>query len=197
MKKGETLFESIEELLSARSCVRGDCIEYTGAKDYDGYGLFKYRNKQYKAHRASYELSFGPIPAGLCVMHSCDNPSCIKPEHLSTGTDKDNQADKVKKNRQAKGERAGQSKFSQQQIIEIRTTKKPFSVIKAEYKISTSQLVRILSGETWKHVIPARSVVVRRRIDQGGVNNPNYKDGRSIKYGLMRAAPTAVPPATP
>lgn len=76
------------------------CWNWVGSKTIEGYGNFSTRRKQYKAHRFSWEIKFGKIPIGKLVCHSCDNPSCVNPEHLWLGTDKDNALDKVKKNRQ-------------------------------------------------------------------------------------------------
>jgi hypothetical protein len=65
----------------------------------DGYGVFGCRGRIWRAHRASWTIHFGPIPAGLCVLHHCDNPPCTNPEHLWIGTIGDNNRDAVRKGR--------------------------------------------------------------------------------------------------
>lgn len=77
-----------------------DCIEWSGARNEKGYGRLKLRGEQCYAHRVAYEQAFGPIPEGLLVLHSCDNPPCINPEHLSVGTYADNHRDMIQKGRQ-------------------------------------------------------------------------------------------------
>lgn len=76
------------------------CWEWVHAKTIEGYGHFGFFGKRGKAHRFSWELYNGKIPKGILVCHSCDNPSCVNPEHLWLGTDADNARDKVAKNRQ-------------------------------------------------------------------------------------------------
>lgn len=72
-----------------------------------GYGRCYYRKRDIDTHRIAWELTYGPIPDGLVVCHRCDNPPCVNPDHLFLGTQADNVADKVAKNRQAKGETHG------------------------------------------------------------------------------------------
>ena len=78
-----------------------DCWIWLAYKDKDGYGTFRVGDKKYRAHRISYFLSRGNVPH-LYVCHSCDNPSCVNPDHLWEGTNSENQLDCSKKGRKPK-----------------------------------------------------------------------------------------------
>lgn len=78
------------------------CWEWTRATDGRGYGIVNFRGKSCRAHRLSYTAFKGEIPPGLVVMHACDNPPCINPDHLSIGTTSDNIRDAVAKKRHPK-----------------------------------------------------------------------------------------------
>jgi len=75
------------------------CWEYQGQRNDNGYGIVYYQDRLQGAHRVAYQLSCEPIPGGLVVMHSCDNPPCVKPAHLSVGTVADNNRDREAKGR--------------------------------------------------------------------------------------------------
>ena len=85
------------------------CWEWTGALGgfKARYGVMGRNGRQCYAHRYSYELHQGPIPAGLLVCHKCDNPRCVRPDHLFLGTSKQNTQDAVSKGRMASGTKAG------------------------------------------------------------------------------------------
>jgi hypothetical protein len=76
-----------------------ECWTWRGSVSETGYGSFQYRNRKMGAHRAAYLMHVGEIPTGMIVCHRCDNPSCVRPDHLFVGTHKDNTRDMMAKNR--------------------------------------------------------------------------------------------------
>ena len=76
-----------------------DCWMWQGYKNNYGYGLIGTTGKKTQAHRYSYTLAYGPIPDGLWVLHHCDQPACVRPDHLFLGTTQDNTADMIAKKR--------------------------------------------------------------------------------------------------
>jgi hypothetical protein len=89
------------QFISSRSKLSNtsDCIEWSLSKDKNGYGKTKLNGKSMQAHRLAWIAYNGDIPHNLLVCHSCDNPSCINPNHLFLGTSQDNMTDKMKKGR--------------------------------------------------------------------------------------------------
>ncbi len=103
----------------ARRCIRDDrtgCLEWTKTADRKGYGIAAIDRKRWAAHRASYYLSFGPIPDGKFVCHRCDNPKCIEPSHLFLGSPIENTRDMQAKGRERR--RRGPRKLNELQVRE-------------------------------------------------------------------------------
>lgn len=142
--------------------VEGDCWIWTGAKrNYKGYGTIALPgrgNGSITTHRFAWKLAFGDIPEGLHVLHKCDNPSCVNPEHLFLGTNNDNVQDKCKKGRlnHVKGEKSGVSKLTEKDILLIKQLRKDGLLhreIAEKLNITKGNVGFILRGETWKHVL--------------------------------------------
>ena len=79
-----------------------ECWEWTAARNERGYGIFGVGKNTDKAHRISYRLTKGHIPPGMFILHSCDNPGCVNPAHLRTGTPKENSQDAIIRKRASK-----------------------------------------------------------------------------------------------
>lgn len=89
-----------ERLKAGYTITEDGCWTWFKSKDQCGYGMIGIApGRCNRAHRVSYELHVGPIPAGMIVRHSCDNPPCVNPAHLSVGTDADNVRDRDSRGR--------------------------------------------------------------------------------------------------
>jgi hypothetical protein len=104
-----------------------------------------------EAHRMAYELTSGPIPEGMCVCHTCDNGICCNPSHLFLGTVADNNADTCAKGRQARGEKHGQSKLTEAQVIYIRNNynKIPIDKMAKDFGVYRGSIIAAANGKTW------------------------------------------------
>lgn len=137
-----------------------ECWPWTACVDGCGYGLIGSNAEDnwrlLKAHRVAWTFTYGSIPEGLCVCHHCDNKICCNPLHLFLGTQADNTADKVSKNRQARGEGVAQSKITAEDAGEIRQLyaagRDTIRSIARRYPIGRSQVHRIINHDKWKHV---------------------------------------------
>jgi len=131
------------------------CWWFVGSKNKHGYGLLVYKNKSYYAHRRSWEAFNGDIQDGLCVLHKCDNPSCVNPDHLFLGTRKDNIIDKVNKGRQSSlfGEKNKASKLTEEKVKEIRSKYIPkkytYKMLSKEFNVSLCTIRDVIKRNTW------------------------------------------------
>lgn len=138
----------------------GECDEWHLAKDKHGYGVAHVGKKRVFAHRLAYcewrGLSLGDI-SGQVVMHKCDNPSCVNPNHLKLGTQQDNMSDMADKNRSCIGQRNGRSKLTEEQCREIIRDYRPYvkgmvAEMSLKYGVSERAIRKIATGERWSYV---------------------------------------------
>src|SRR3990167_11524673 len=116
-----------------------------------GYGRISINNQTLWAHRFSWEIRFGKIPHGMCVLHKCDNPPCCNPEHLFLGTKSENSKDRDRKGRQArqKGESHGQSKLTKRKVLLIRKSGLSGLNLARKFSVSEGHISAIRSGKKW------------------------------------------------
>jgi len=131
------------------------CWEWIGSLRSTGYGQLYFKGKPAAAHRVSYILNNGPIPLGMFVCHTCDNPRCVRPDHLWLGTAADNTHDMDVKGRAVRrgprGERSSKSKLTiaQVQLIRIRYPAESITELAREYSVSFNSIRRIITGASW------------------------------------------------
>ncbi len=148
------------------------CWLWLASKDPFGYGCFQVSGQRYlsRAHRVSYMLAYGDIPDGLLICHACDNPSCVRPDHLWAGTQKENIHDCMSKGRSpfplgcrrdpsrvARGERVYGAKITAETVQIIRHRHATETVTAAQIArdlgVGRAVVYNILQGKTWRHVI--------------------------------------------
>lgn len=133
------------------------CWNWLGNCQNNGYGRLKFRNVRSLAHRVSWQVFRGEIPKGMCILHSCDNPRCVNPDHLFLGTKDDNNQDMIEKGRDRKvcGEKSPKAKLTVGQVRELRRLYlegvKIYQLAPI-FGINRSSIGAIVRRKTWKHV---------------------------------------------
>lgn len=138
------------------------CWLWTASRNAMGYGQFRVGSKTDRssrcalAHRVAWELVNGAVPAGLCVLHRCDNPRCVNPAHLFLGTRTDNSRDKVAKGRQRSGRLPGErnpaAKLTAESVaaVRARASRGESGVALArEFGVSPTTVSRVIRGVRW------------------------------------------------
>lgn len=151
----------IEDRFWAKVLKTENCWEWTASRLPRGYGLIKRNRSDPKgrnayAHRVSWEIHYGEVPDGKCVLHECDNPGCVNPDHLFIGTDKDNMRDCAQKGRLGgcslmnwKGERSPVAKLTNYAVRDIRKSRKSLSVLALKYGVTKGTIWKVKTGLTW------------------------------------------------
>ena len=138
-----------------------DCWIWIASKLKSGYGMFGYYKgprpvRSILAHRVSYALHHNlklENIADLYILHRCDNPSCVRPNHLFSGSQKDNIDDMISKGRKVVLVGEAISKLREHEVLEIKRLlkeKTKISVIARQFKVGEATIHSIKTGNTWK-----------------------------------------------
>jgi hypothetical protein len=128
------------------------CWIWMSTIENSGYGRVCDGKKPFYAHRVAYEQKYGSIPNGKMALHHCDIRCCVNPDHLFIGSQKDNMIDKMLKNRQAKGEKHGNSRLTESQALEAKFSSEKPEVLAKKFGYSASGIRQIKAGTAWKYL---------------------------------------------
>lgn len=134
------------------------CWIWLGSSNSDGYPTINRNGKTVLATRVVLEDRDGPLPSGICALHTCDVPPCLNPDHLWGGTQKENMQDKVRKGRwrgaSMPGEKHPNHKLSATAVLEIYRLKgvENQRSIAARYGVSQTSVSAIHCGRKWSHL---------------------------------------------
>lgn len=152
----------LADRLKARSAERSSgCLEWTGCVGPTGYGVIRTGStvdgtrRTRLVPRVTWELEHGAIPPGLCVLHRCDNPRCMKLSHLFLGTPGDNAADRDAKNRVRHGTAHPMARLTDERVRQIRRARArgaTVAEIATAHGVVYGTILKVLRGQTWKRV---------------------------------------------
>ena len=130
-----------------------ECWNWLGSKHLE-YGRLKYHNQHYRSHRVSWTYFYGRIPTGLCVLHHCDNRTCVNPGHLFLGTIIDNIADMVRKGRNARGRKTtwDRQKLTPKEVRLIRESPQRNCELAVKYAVDPSVVSRVRRNKIYNWV---------------------------------------------
>lgn len=158
-RKYEHNEKSLEERFWEKVAVKTkeECWEWLAYKTQEGYGRIKYKDRSLEASRASWMINRGEIPKRMFVLHICDNPACVNPDHLYIGDHLDNMRDKKEKNRcnSPKGSKHFNSKLTEKDVTYIKSIPIGFGDITRlaqKYGVTKHTISAILHNKNWKHI---------------------------------------------
>lgn len=131
----------------------GECWLWKAGANQRGYGVLRVRGRNTYAHRFVHELIRGaPLLADDWVLHRCDTPRCVNPQHHFLGNAQDNRADCVNKGRHARGKKLPFSKLNAELVREIRTSPLSAAALAAKLNVHKNSIRNVRRGLTWQHV---------------------------------------------
>jgi hypothetical protein len=144
---GVSFWDNVNKAGKTISPSLGPCWEWTSRRDRFGYGYMQRARKYWLAHRASWVLANGD-PGALHVLHKCDNPACVRPDHLFLGTAGDNILDCLLKgrNRPSHGAKNARAKLNATQVKEILSSNLPAKELARAFSVSPLTIWRLRSG---------------------------------------------------
>ena len=151
--KGPNVFDDDALFSRVETIPESGCWIWMMKINNGGYGVTTILGRHKMAHRAVFEFRTGiAIPRGMHLCHRCDVRSCVNPDHMFIGTAKENAADKLRKGRQAKGEKSGTAKVTEDVVRSIRADVGSYRQLGLKYGLGHVAVRLIRLKRTWRHV---------------------------------------------
>jgi len=141
----------------------GQCWLWSGAKTPAGYGKMAVNRVTRYAHHLVLEIDGRARPTDAIALHSCDNPGCVNPAHLTWGSQKENMRQAISRGRsphtgRVAGEKNGNAVLTEEQVAEIRKAVGTHSAVAGRFGVSRSLVQQIRAGTAWRHSCPPASI---------------------------------------
>lgn len=147
--------KTLPERFFEKIVIGKDCWFWIGCRNNRGYGVISIGGRPHLASRLSWEIHRGKIPKNICVLHKCDVPCCVNPNHLFLGTPMENSKDMLNKGRFPCGEEHWGAKLTAKAVKLIKVDRQSglsYSKIAARYGVSYETIRDVCIGATWSHV---------------------------------------------
>lgn len=151
MPKGVYSRPSMEDRFNAKFTKTNSCWEWKTVASKSKRGTLHVVSRNMMATHVSWFLRYGYWPDD-CVLHKCDNPRCVNPDHLFLGSGADNMRDRDSKNRQPMGSKHGCSKLTEEQVRAMRNSSEDHEFFASRYDVHYSTIRRARAGKRWKHL---------------------------------------------
>lgn len=154
MTNSKRLHANLQDLMANAKRADNNCIEWQRYKDADGYGKWRVNGEKRNVPRLVCELIYGSPKPNEQALHSCDNPPCINPDHLRWGTHRDNNDDKITRQRLA-GQNHPLAKYTDAQIRQLKSDIANGANPVLAYKslgLTRFQFHNIKAGRSWNHI---------------------------------------------
>lgn len=135
------------------------CWPWMAGRHTAGYGMANAMDNSFCAHRMSWSMHNGPIPAGMAICHKCDNPPCVNPAHLFLGTKADNSRDMARKGRSTHGESNPRARLTEAEVLQVRRLRaEGLSMRRIALRVgcSLTNVSVICRGKTWSRLEAAQ-----------------------------------------
>jgi hypothetical protein len=167
----------------------GECWLWTGGRSRKGYGKVTVAARTLIATHVALLLDGRPVPPGLCALHRCDTPACVRPDHLFIGSRRDNAQDAIGKGRKPRGSGSALALLTEPAVVAIREAYargETVAVLAASHGVTVPTIVCVVRGRTWAHAGGPIADAKRPAVRRGSERRTARLDEQMVKAARSR-----------